>query len=302
VRTECAPGTSTLRAGWAQQAILLTLILLPVLGSSRVPAGGAQVKARPCPVTVTTTRDKRPDDLPVAHQLRFGVGADPRSVLGPDSLRLIDTDDSEHHPHVFVEDMRTGKRDDIVGQSASRPAWSPDGLYIACVVYVSQQQPYQLAVIDRRTRRRIDIDPRLAVDEYRWSPNSRWIAVEGVERATNHVGLSVYDLVRGRLHRVSTTRAFGSYGFSWSPDSKLMAFTEPIAVDEEETVLAADLWLVPTSSWRPCRVCATQDEIESQPEWLTDATLLVKSVPRTAPHGVGRELVLELRRRTRGNP
>lgn len=281
---------------------LSMLVVLLVLGSSEVRAGGARVQKRPCPVSVLTARDKRPGEVAAVRQLRFGVGADPRLVLGPDSLRLVDTDDSEHHPRVFIEDQRTGSRDDIVGQSASRPSWSPDGRYVACVVYVSQQQPYQLSVIDRRTRRRIDIDARLAADEYRWSPNSRWIAVEGVERATNHVGLSVYDLVRRSLRRVSTTRAFGSYGLSWSPDSKFLAFTEPSSVDEDETVLAADVWIAPTSTWLPCRVRATADEVESQPEWLSDAALLVKSVPRSAPHAAGRETVLELRHQIRGKP
>jgi Tol biopolymer transport system component len=142
----------------------------------------------------------------------------------------------------------------------------------------------------------------LAVDQYRWSPNSRWIAVEGVERATNRVGLSVYDLTRGHLRRVSITDAFGSYGLSWCPDSKYLAFTKPSEVDEEESVLAADLWIAPTSSWLPCPIRATTDEIESQPEWLSDSELLVKAVPITAPHTVGRELVLELRREIRRSP
>ena len=238
----------------------------------------------------------------MVRRLPFSVGANPRSIPGPDSLRLIDTDDAEHHPRVFIEDLRTGRRDDIVGTSASRPCWSPDGRYIACVVYVSQEQPYQLAVIDRHSRRRIDIDPCLAVDEYRWSPNSRWIAVEGVERSTNRVGLSIYDLTRGRLRRLSTTPAFGSYGLSWSPDSRLLAFTEPSEVDEDETVLAADLWVAATSSWSPCRVRTSPDEIESQPEWLTDSEVLVKTIPRTAPHSAGRDLVLELRPEGRRSP
>jgi Tol biopolymer transport system component len=226
--------------------------------------------------------------------MRYGA-ADPNSVLGPDSLRLV-VDAPEGHPKVFIEDMRTGGRDDIVGVWATRPVWSPDGRFVACETYPSQDQSYQLAVIDRRTRKRIVVEARVAADEYRWSPNSRWIAVEGVERGTNHVVLSVYDLAHGRLRRIATAPAFGSYGLSWSPDSKFLAFTEPTEVDEDEVVLAADLWVAPSSSWMRCRVRATQDQIESQPEWLSDTALLVKSVPRTTPQAVGRELVLELRR------
>lgn len=276
------------------QRALLSFAFLVCLGACGARAGSATLVGCADQTSVVATRDRRPDDVPAIRRLRYTAATDPRSIPGPDSLRLIDTDDAEHHPRVFIEDLRTGRREDIVGTSASRPSWSPDGRYIACVIYVSQEQPYQLAIIDRHSRRRIDIDARLATDEYRWSPNSRWIAVAGVERATNRVGLSIYDLARGRLRRLSTTSAFGSYGLSWSPDSKLLAFTEPSEVDEEETVLAADLWVAPTSSWSPCRLRTTPDEIESQPEWVTDTELLVKTVPRTAPHTTGRELVLGL--------
>ena len=274
---------------------LLVMAVLLVLGSGKAFAGAKRAGDRPCSVSVLAVRDKHPAEQPVVLQLRYGAGADPNSVPGPDSLRLI-VDAPEGHPRVFIEDMRTRARDDIIGVWAERPVWSPDGRFVACETYPSQDRSYQLWVIDRRTRRRIVVEARVAADEYRWSPDSRWIAVEGVERGTNHVVLSVYDLARGRLRLISTARAFGSYGLSWSPDSRFLAFTEPTEVDEDETVLAADLWVAPTSSWMPCRLRETQEEIESQPVWLSDAALLVKSVPRTAPQAAGRELVFELGR------
>src|SRR5205814_1934358 len=83
-----------------------------------------------------------------------------------------------------------------------------------------------------------------------------WIAVEGVERGTNHVVLNVYEVARGRRRRVATASAFGSFGLSWSPDSKFLAFTKPTEVSEDETVLAADLWVAPVSTWMPCSVRA----------------------------------------------
>jgi hypothetical protein len=274
---------------------LLMLLALLLSGPYGALAGGRQAGGHPCPVTLVGVRERRPADRPAVLELRFGVGADPASVLGPDSLRLI-VDAPEGHPRVFIENMRTGAQDDIAGVWATRPVWSPDGRYVACETYPSQGQSYQLAVIDRRTRKRIVVEARVAADEYRWSPDSRWIAVEGVERGTNHVVLSVYDLVRGRLRRIATSSALGSYGLSWSPDSKFLAFTKPTAVGEDEAVLAADLWIVPTSSWLPCRVSATQQEIESQPEWLSNVAVLVKSVPSTTPRVAGRDLVFELRR------
>jgi hypothetical protein len=67
-------------------------------------------------------------------------------------------------------------------------------------------------------------------------------------------------------------------------------------VDEEDAVLAADLWVASTSSWAPCRVRTTPQEIESRPEWLSDSALLCLVVSRTSPYAAGRDLVLELRR------
>ena len=90
--------------------------------------------------------------------------------------------------------------------------------------------------------------------------------------------LSVYDVVRGCLRRVATTHAHGSFGLNLSPDSKLLAFTQPTEVGEDEAVLAADLWVASTSNWLPCRVRTTKEEIESQPEWLSDAALLIKAI------------------------
>lgn len=261
-----------------------------VVAGSR-PAGG-----RPCPVGVVRIRPRKASDRPVIAQLPFAVGSDPRSILGPDSLRLVDVNDSDNHPRVFIEDMRSGSRDDIVGASASGPAWSPNGRFIACAAYQVQDQASELAVVDRRTRRRVINDTGTSADEYRWSPDSRWIAVEGVEKGTNHVVLSVYDLARGRRHRLATTNAFGSFGLSWSPDSRLLAFTKPTTVDEDETVLAADLWVARASDWLPCPTRTTQTEIESQPEWISDTAVLVTSTPSSSPHTPGRQLVFELQR------
>jgi hypothetical protein len=278
------------RARWRHRSPpggLLILVALLVLDASGALAGNREAKSRPCPVSIVAVRDRRPSDHP--------TGSDPGSVYGPDSLRLL-VDAPDGHPRVFIEDMRTRARNDIVGVYATRPVWSPDGRYVACETYPSQDQSYQLAVVDRRTRKRIIVEARVAADEYRWSPDSRWIAVEGVERGTNLVVLSVYDLARRCLRRIATTSALGSYGLSWSPDSKFLAFTKPTAVGEDETVLAADLWIAPTSTWLPCRAKATQEEIESEPEWLSNAALLVKSVPTQTPHAAGRELVFELRR------
>jgi Tol biopolymer transport system component len=279
----------------ARRASLVVFVASLVLGACGVLAGGKRTGDSPCPVSVVAVRDKHPAEQPAALQLPFRAGTNPTSIPGPDSLRLL-ADAPEGHPRVFIEDMRTGARDDVVGVWATRPMWSPDGRYIACETYPSQDQSHQLAVVDRRMRKRVVVEARVAADEYRWSPDSRWIAVEGVERGTNYVVLSVYDLALKRLRRIATTRALGSCGLSWSPDSKLLAFTKPTVVGEDETVLAADLWVASTSDWLRCRVRATQEEIESQPEWLSDATLLVKVVPSASPQAVGRELVLELRR------
>src|SRR5262245_39833303 len=295
VRTDSAVSSSTQRRMWTRRNTFLAVVVVVAPGLSAVFAGGKKVQESPCPVSVVAVRDKHPTDRPSVLELRYGPGNDPNSTPGPDSLRLI-ADAPGGHPRVFIEDMRSGKRDDIVGVWAGRPLWSPDGRFIACETYPSQDQAYQLAVVDRRTRKRMVVEAHVAADEYRRSPDSRWIAVEGVERGTNDVVLSVYDLVHRSLRRIATTHAHGSYGFSWSPDSKLLAFTQPTAVGEDEAVLAADLWVASSSSWSPCRVRTTQQEIESQPEWLSDAALLFKVVPRASPYAATRELVLELRR------
>jgi Tol biopolymer transport system component len=262
---------------------------------SGIAGAGAKRADHGCPATVAAVRQSVPRDRPAALLLPFRVGTDASSVPGPDSLRLF-IHAPDGHPRVLMENLRTGHREDLVGTWATRPAWSPNGRYFACVTYPSQEQSYQLTVIDRRTRQRTVIEARVAANEYRWSPDSRWIAVEGVERGTIHVVLSVYDLAKKRVRRIASAHALASFGLSWSPDSKLLAFTWPTDVDDAETVLAADVWIATTSDWIPCRTRQTPNEVEGKPEWLSDSSLLITVVPRAAPRSDGHKIVLELRR------
>jgi len=283
----------------ARQALRLTLfVLLAFLlyGQHSTSAESSHARGHPCGIRLAIVRERRPTDRPTVSELPYAAGADPKSVTGPDSLRLVDVNDSEHHPRVFIEDRKTGARDDIVGTSASRPAWSPNGRFVACLAYQPEDQASELTVVDRRTRKRVVNDLGVSADEYRWSPDSRWIAVDGVEKGTNHVVLSVYDVTRGRRTRLASTSAFGSFGLSWSPDSRLLAFTKPTAVDEDETILAADMWIAQPSGGLPCRIRATPTEIESRPEWISNTAVLLTSVPSSDPHGAGRQLVFELDR------
>ena len=234
-----------------------------------------------------SVRDATPADSSLELGLPYARVDDAQLVLpGPDSLRLVGETDADHHPHVLLEDQRTAKRKPLVEGWASWPSWSPDGKFAACLLWVSQSQPRQLVLVDRRghvTR----VDSVLVVTEFKWSPDARGLAVYGSRRSDGASTLVYYNVETRRSNRVDRTTAFADYTFSWSPDSKYLVFSRPTATGPHDEVTAADLWIAPRSGGHACPLLQSKDVVESNPVWVGPWSIRFEEESR-ASAGLGR--------------
>lgn len=111
-------------------------------------------------------------------------------------------------------------------RGARAASWSPDGLRLA---YLSETgdaaRPYDLHVADYDGTGQTTLPITFALDpdpSPRWSPDGRYLAVEGAEE-----GVYVVDLETGAVTSVSGEVA-GAWGPAWAPDSARLAFQAPL--------------------------------------------------------------------------
>lgn len=127
--------------------------------------------------------------------------------------------------HVLV---RCGPNDDWPAETY-RPAWSPDGRWIAYLDSENAQRRDGLTLVrpNGESRHRVTReagDP--GNDEFDWSPDGRWIAYHDQP-------VLYYIAPNGKQHRISTTAAGP---VAWSPDGRQLAF--PLLVQEKGKAVA----------------------------------------------------------------
>jgi Tol biopolymer transport system component len=159
----------------------------------------------------------------------------------------------------------------------SLPRLSPDGRYVSYSLWKSVDEPWNLVILDRTTGRTIEPPLGGCVSSYRrWSPDSRWLAVEAHICKTPMTRLVLVNLPSGTVHVVDSLRVFAEYEFSWSPKSRTLAVIRPEAVDHNtESTSAADVWLLSVPGGTKCLPEATPGLVESDPQWVTERSLLV---------------------------
>ena len=172
--------------------------------------------------------------------------------------------------------MSTGQLDTLFAGWASLPQWSPDGKYISCVAWRSQEAPYELTIVDVATRTVVvDSEANASGTMSKWSPDSRLIAASGVINESSWVMLYTVSIPDGKVAILDSVNVLSAHEFSWSPDSHWVAFSRPTALDEGENVAAADLWLADARTGEVWPLLETQDWVELNPLWISDRTIQV---------------------------
>jgi hypothetical protein len=263
------------------------------------PTGWSAVGPRPCGWRVSSSRAAGRGDIPFDEgQPMLGEPENWNSVPGPGTLRAVVRNLKGHHPSILIEDAATGSSRLLLKPWASQPLWSPDGRWIACNVYGSPAAPYNLALVEVEAGRVTLPDLGAQIGEYRWSPDSRYLALELTSAQGGFTVLGFFSLSTQTFTPADTLTLFADYAFSWSPDAHAIAVSKPTFTDREheDEVTQADLWLMDVTGAR-CRLVEGRGFIAAQPRWIDSAHVrYVRDVWKVDGSGPSESLVVALRR------
>jgi tricorn protease len=190
-----------------------------------------------------------------SRRLTIGIGADlvelrPRFVKGPEWIRSMSVSPSgarialEYRGEILTVPAEKGDPRNITattGVHERGPEWSPDGRSLAYFSDAGGEYALHIRAQDGKGEPKI---VRLAgsgfYDAPVWSPDSRHIAFRDNGRT-----LSVLNVASGAISRVVTEPvyrpgAFSDTTYSWSPDSKWLAYT----TTSRAQIQSAHVWSV----------------------------------------------------------
>ena len=251
---------------------MIAALLLACLTTSAPQAATA-----PCEWKVTADRSAKPQDKGYEEgDSRLRDPDDPNSAAGPGSLVAVVKIDRDHRPHIYIEDQAAHTSKHLI--DGSQPLWSPDGSRIACMVCQSRQCMSKLVIVEVRSGKVAEPEAGCNAVNYRWSPDSRSLAVAGVGKRDVNT-LFWIDVPSSRVTVLDTLPVFADYeDLGWSPDSRALAATCITASDHVGIVLASDIWLFAADGQR-CQLTDTKDFVEGDPKWIDTGRILYSRRP-----------------------
>lgn len=281
------------------RSLLLAMASAASIGCARARPASVVMRGETSPWTVVAIRQPTRDDIPFETSSGYlRLSEDLNNVPGPDSLVAHARTDEQHRTYLEVEDRRTHAVVRLLDRGGSLPQWSPDGSFISCVVWKSTRQPHELTVVDVKERR-VLLDPDISASgtAMKWSPDSRTLAAAGVVYGQPRSILYSISIPDGTVRILDSLDVLSDYEFSWSPDSRWIAFSRPTKLDEvSEDPTAADMWIADASTGEKWSVLASLDWVESNPLWITDRSIQVERAPAAnVDEGVISRMVVDLR-------
>jgi tricorn protease len=173
-----------------------------------------------------------------AQRLAIGVAADlretrPRWVKGADFIRWASLSPSgaraafEMRGEIVTVPAEKGDPRNLTntpGAHERTPAWSPDGRTIAYVSDQGGEYKLHLAPQDARGEHQVlELHGAGFYSDLSWSPDGKRIAY-----LDNSQSIYVLEVASGRCERVAGNRVYtptGLISYSWSPDSRWLAYT-----------------------------------------------------------------------------
>jgi Tol biopolymer transport system component/DNA-binding winged helix-turn-helix (wHTH) protein len=269
-------GRSGRRTRWWAAAMVLVTVLAAgglVLALRRA---GRSVPPAPAPLTAYPGMELQPSLSPDGGQVAFAWD-------GP----------GEDNFDIYVKLVGPGEPMRLTSDPAPEfsPSWSPDGRWIAFFRGLRHVGLYVIPALGGAAERKIaDLVQPTTMHAHRivvpnanvaWTPDSRWLAVIGAQKAGEPTALWLVSLENGRMWRLTQPPRgwLGDLGPAFSPDGRMLAFVRLPAIS------SGQLHVVPLSrDFRPAgasrTVTAGMDSIEA-PVWTADSRQLVFSAGPT---------------------
>lgn len=168
-------------------------------------------------------------------QVADADGFDPRPILNstqplmspawsPDGARLSYVSFENARPHIYIQDVRTGKRELVSSHTGlnGAPAWSPDGHRLALVL--SKDGSPDIYILHLNNNRLQRITSNFAIDtEPVWTPDGRSIVFTSDRGGQPQIYR--IDIANGRETRLTFEGAYNARP-SLSPDGRLLAMVQ----------------------------------------------------------------------------
>ena len=141
----------------------------------------------------------------------------------------------------------------------SAPAWSPDGRFVAYKTAVGHLA--NLCIIGRDGLNQVCINSTpFEFGVPVWSPDGNWIAVHA-RHGENEYGITAFNIVDGRIVRISAPGINARGTPSWSPDSVHLVFQAQVDGEDMDLFIAT----IPTNEF--IRLTATTAH-DGEPIWF----------------------------------
>jgi Tol biopolymer transport system component len=166
------------------------------------------------------------------------------------------------------------------------------------LVWKSTIRHGELTIVDVATSK-VLIEPKVVAGggaEQKWSPDSRMVAASGGVHASPRRLLYTVSVPSGHVTVIDSLDVVADHSFSWSPDSKWIAFTKPSKLDSmDEDPVAADLWIAEVETGKAWVLLETPNWLESEPQWISNSAIQVaRAASEGGDLGVRQIVVVEL--------
>ena len=204
---------------------------------------------------------------------------------GPNGMIAVMKADSQHHPRLYI--LMPSGPDSIrllIDRWATTPRWAPSGERIACKVWKSRRRPRELCIVSLGKPDTLYPLPGTNAVRYRWSPDARYLAVNGTLEGGVASVLYLVDTSTGQASALDTLPVYSNYDIGWSPDSRTFAVSRPIRLAEMEDVLESELWVFDVAG-RHARVVPADGRAHHTPRWVDGKRLLFRRESPTTRAG-----------------
>jgi WD40 repeat protein len=252
----------------------LALFILSTLATS------SPVSQNECPWKVSAVREPRPNEVAyedATHYLRPGEREEKNEVRGPDHLVAFARSD-RGRPYLEIANWKTGEDSLFIYNYVSLPSWSPDGRYLSTCVWTEQTRGGKLTVFDVATWK-VVVDVTLTYSsDTKWSPDSKRIVCEGFAYKEQEAMVYTVTVPQGKVTVIDRRVTEGDIEFSWSPDSRWIAYSMPTKVHHVGDTMVSELWLADVTTGKACCLVKGTDHDQASPLWINESTIQVDRI------------------------